>query len=189
MGLGVGANPVRPYNFSMPRQSPAPNNPARLFLALWPESGVRQALLAHQHAWHWPDACALVRPQNLHLTLHFIGAVPRERLEEITGRLAVPLAPFELALGRPALWPDGVSVLEPLAVPDALLQLREGLGLALQQLALPVESRPFRPHVTLARRAGGAKAPASVPPLHWPVKDYALIESSAGLYQVLRRYA
>lgn len=173
----------------MPKHPPVPQAQARLFLALWPEPGLRQALLAHQRDWQWPLKCTWVRPENLHLTLHFIGAVPREKLGEITARLAVPLAPFALELGRPALWQAGVAVLEPLAVPSGLLQLRERLGLALQQLGLPVESRPFRPHVTLARHAGGARPPTSAPLLHWPVVDYALVESAAGQYQVLQRYA
>lgn len=173
----------------MPKHPPVPHAQARLFLALWPEPGLRDALLAHQRQWQWPAKCVPVRADNLHLTLHFIGAVAREQVPDITGQLAVPLAPFELALGRPALWQPGVAVLEPLAVPSGLLQLRQALGLALQQLDLPVEPRPFRPHVTLARHAGGVNVPADAPQLHWPVKDYALVESAAGRYQVLQRYA
>lgn len=167
----------------------APQDQVRLFLALWPESGLRQALLAHQREWQWSNNCALVRPENLHLTLHFIGPVPRAQLAELTAKLAVPLTPFELELGRPALWQGGVAVLEPLAAPTGLLQLGERLGLALQQLGLPVESQPFHPHVTLARHARGASAPASVPLLRWPVAGYALVASAAGHYQVLQHYA
>lgn len=179
----------RPYNFSMPKRPPVPQDQTRLFLALWPEPDLRQALLAHQRQWQWPGNCPLARPENLHLTLHFIGSVPSEQVTDITAKLAVPVAPFELALGRPALWQNGVAVLEPLATPAGLLQLREALGQALQQMGLPLEPRPFQPHLTLARHASGVSVPPSAPLLHWPVEDYALVESAAGRYRVLQHYA
>ena len=61
----------------------------------------------------------------------------------------------------------------------------------LRGLALPVEARSFRPHVTIARRAGLATPPASGPGLRWKVRDYALVESrpsAQGAYTVLRTW-
>jgi 2'-5' RNA ligase len=175
----------------MPAAAPSPDDKARLFLALWPSPRLQAALLAHQRAWHWQPGAALVRPEKLHLTLHFIGAVPRHRLASLMAGLQVPVTPFALDFDQPALWHGGLAVLQSHAPPAGLLQLHEALGQALLGLALPVESRPLRPHVTLARHAAGAQPPARPPLLHWLVQDYALVESVAAPgnpYRLLQRY-
>jgi 2'-5' RNA ligase len=171
---------------------PSPDDHARLFLTLWPSPALQAALLDHQRAWRWKPGAALVRPEKLHLTLHFIGAVTRQRLAQLITELKVPFTPFELDFGQPAMWHPGLAVLEPHTSPAGLLQLYETLSQALLHLELPREIRPFRPHITLARRAGGSEPPAGQPILHWPVQGYALVESVAAPmdeYRLLQRYA
>ncbi|MDQ3058305.1 MAG: 2'-5' RNA ligase family protein [Pseudomonadota bacterium] len=149
-------------------------------------------MLDHQRAWRWKSGAALVRAEKLHLTLHFIGAVPRQRLTQLIAELKVPFTPFELDVGQPALWHPGLAVLEPHASPAGLLRLHEALSEALLRLDLPREMRPYRPHITLARRAGRSEAPAGQPALRWLVQDYALMESVAApldQYRLLQRYA
>ena len=105
--------------------------------------------------------------------------------------LAVPITPFALGWGRPELWPHGLAVLCPEVVPEALQQLHTQLGQALQQRGLRTDSRPFRPHLTLARHAQAARLPAQGPVFNWPVAGYALVESTgqAGQrYRVLQSY-
>lgn len=83
----------------------------------------------------------------------------------------------------------GIAVLEPDAVPAPLLALHGSLARVLRDLDLPVDERPFRPHVTLARRAAGATLPAAQCDIAWPVERYALMSStpdSGGAYTVLR---
>jgi 2'-5' RNA ligase len=62
---------------------------------------------------------------------------------------------LSIELCEAQLWPGGVAVMVPRAVPAALLVLHAELGAALECLSLPLELRPFRPHVTLARRGPG----------------------------------
>lgn len=164
---------------------------ARLFIALWPGPAVRASLRAARDAWQWPAHAAPVATDKLHLTLHFIGSVPAVRVPGIAVALrAVPVAPFELRLAAPALWPHGIAVLEPAHVPARLAALHAALADALRGLALPVEARRFRPHVTLARHAQGAALPgAPAQPLRWSVHGHALVESRGGSYVVLERYA
>lgn len=170
----------------------APDHTARLFLALWPAPRVRAALLAYRDAWHWNAQASLVRPEQLHLTLHFIGNVPRHRLQQLKKGLEVPFEPFELNFGHPGLWRHGTAVLQPDARPAGLLQLHGALRQALQRLELPSDTLDFRPHITLARRAAGAVPPAQDPVLRWQVHGYALVESMrepADQYRLVQRYA
>ncbi|MBK8387307.1 MAG: RNA 2',3'-cyclic phosphodiesterase [Candidatus Accumulibacter sp.] len=170
---------------------------ARLFLALWPAAGEHAQLLQYQQQWSWPRGASPVRPERLHLTLHFIGPLERRRITAVSSGLRVPFMPFTLQLSHAEVWPRGLVVLRASALPAALAQLHAELARALQALALPVEARAFRPHVTLARRAAGATLPATATPpaawpLCWPVDGYVLVESlpgAGGGYRILRRYA
>jgi 2'-5' RNA ligase len=164
---------------------------SRLFLALWPEPEVRDKLRAWRDGWQWPPSAAPVRGEQLHLTLHFLGAVARERVPQLTHGLALPFEPFELAFGHAELWPHGIALLAPDAIPTALSELHAALGGALRKLGMTPETRPFRPHVTLARRAAVATPPSQGPALRWAVRDYALMLSETGAdggYTVLQRY-
>ena len=161
---------------------------ARLFIALWPDSAVRDDLAGWRDAWSWPRSATPVRTERLHLTLHFIGEVERERVRELADALHVAFDRFGLRLGSAVLWAHGVAVLEPDAVPASLVQLRGALGTVLEQLALPVDAREFRPHVTMARRAAGAVVPLQGPVVDWEIDRFVLMESTHDGYAVVREY-
>ncbi|WP_020653973.1 RNA 2',3'-cyclic phosphodiesterase [Massilia niastensis] len=161
----------------------------RLFLALWPEPGVRHQLAAWRDAWQWPRGAAPVHSDKLHVTLHFLGNLASERLPALQGGLDVPFTPFRLELGLPVLWPRGLAVLEPHGESPELLALYARLEQAVAALGLAPEARKYRPHVTLARRAAGAGIPATGPAVRWDVAGYALVASRDGAYTVLHHYA
>jgi len=168
-----------------------PSAPLRLFLALWPDAATRAGLAAWQHCWAWPPRAAPVKPERLHLTLHFLGDVPAVRLPALLAGLELPFEAFALPFGCAELWPGGIAVLRPHHTPPALLRLHAALGDALRRLDLPVESRPLRAHVTLARRAAGATRPDHGPELDWPVATgFVLVRSLPGGagYRLLRRF-
>jgi RNA 2',3'-cyclic 3'-phosphodiesterase len=178
---------------------PATNKPAaptalptaRLFLALVPDEATRAALAAHADAWHWPADAARYASTDWHVTLHFIGPVPRQRIDELRAALAVHTAAFELRFGEPALWPHGLAVLRPMDVPARLHQLHGDLGRVLRRLGLRTDERPYRPHITLARHAAQARLPDKYPAFDWLVQGYALMESTgeAGQrYRELQHY-
>jgi RNA 2',3'-cyclic 3'-phosphodiesterase len=173
-----------------PDAESTPAADARLFLALLPGAAVQAALEAHARAWRWNEGAVCYAPVDWHVTLHFIGAVPRTRLDELRPALAAPLTPFELRFGEPVLWQHGLAVLLPMAVPPALQQLHDQLGLRLRRLGLRTDERAYRPHLTLARRAEGAVPP--VPPAWgWHVGGYVLMESAGrpeARYRVLQYY-
>jgi 2'-5' RNA ligase len=159
---------------------------SRLFIALWPDPRTRAALASRRDAWEWPPSAAVVPTDKLHATLHFLGAVPAARVDAVREGIALPMAPFDLELRRPAVWRGGIAVLEGDAPPQ-LLDLHVRLGLVLDALGLPIEQRPYRPHVTFARKARGAVPPGATA-VAWSVQDYALVVSAGGEYAVMRRY-
>jgi len=166
-------------------------NQARLFLALVPEGPVRAELNAHTQAWRWNDGVLRYAPPDWHVTLHFIGPVPRSRVDALRAGLSQPFTPFELRFGEPVLWPHGLAVLLPMATPPALQVLHDRLGVQLRRLGLRTDERPYRPHLTLARRAEQAVPPPAPPAWGWLVQSYALMESTGrpeARYRVLQRF-
>ena len=163
----------------------------RLFFALWPDESTRAAIARWQQEWDWPSRAGPAKPERLHLTLHFLGDVEVTHLPGLVQAMqAVPFAPFDLQLGKGEVWPNGVAVLVPTTVPHELGELHAAMSEQLRALSLPVEERPYRPHVTLARRAFGA-VPASNPPLRWRANDgFVLVRSLPGGagYQILNRF-
>lgn len=160
---------------------------ARLFLAVWPDAAAREALVDWQRRWSWPRGARMTAPDRLHLTMHFIGQVPTARIAAVADGLPVAFEPFELGFSRPALWRAGLALAMPETVPPALTALHGRLADALQALALPVERRPYKPHLTLARDAEGAVPPAEPLACCWTAEAYALVQSAGG-YRTLRRY-
>lgn len=125
------------------------------------------------------------------MTLHFIGPVDTRQVPDITASVDVTFQPFELALDQPTLWPHGLAVVCASQVPKQLWSLFDRLGQALRELGLLVETRPYRPHLTLARHAEGAIAPATSAPVVWQVSRYVLVVSTGDRgqrYQVIRQF-
>jgi 2'-5' RNA ligase len=165
----------------MPVVPAPPAAPVRLFLGLWPHTEVHAALLAHAAAWHWPAAARRTRPERLHITLHFLGDVEPQRVPQLRTGLQVAWEGGELVLDRPAVWPGGIAVLEATRIDKAVMDLHARLARSLRTLDLPVEGRPWRPHVTLARRAFGAHPPLQAPAVTWRMAPaYALVRSLPG---------
>jgi 2'-5' RNA ligase len=176
----------------MDRGKPLITRTQRLFLALWPDAGVQGQLVAHARQWTWPAGCVQSAPADWHITLHFIGNVDADRVAAIMASADVPFQPFELVLDQPRLWPHGLAVLGTTEVPMPLRALYDRLGHALRGLDLAVETRPYQPHVTFARRAGAAIPPAAPAPVVWWARSFVLVVSTgdrAQPYRVFRQYA
>ena len=95
------------------------------------------------------------RPEQLHLTLRFIGEVDGGLFADIREELAgISAEPFSLQL-------DGLGVFPPRGRPrviwaglrrsKALLRLRNQIESALARVGIARETRKFSPHITLAR--------------------------------------
>lgn len=152
--------------------------PLRLFLALWPGTQDLAELEAQAAAWTWPAGARRTRPERLHITLHFLGNVAQDRLPALREQLDVRWEGCELVLDRAQVWPGGIAVLEAQRVPAELASLHARVARRLRELDLPVEERRYRPHVTFARKAFGARPPAELAPVRWRlVPAFELVRS------------
>jgi 2'-5' RNA ligase len=164
----------------------------RLFIALWPTDEVRASIAQWQSRWTWPDHAAVVPPEKLHLTLHFLGNVTAACVRDLQYVLkSVPTPPFGLRLTRQETWQHSIVALRPENSPTQLRALHARIGLALAGIGLPVDERPYRPHVTLARRAANATPPVQTPDVPWQANSGFVLAQSLGGgrgYEVLERF-
>jgi RNA 2',3'-cyclic 3'-phosphodiesterase len=145
-------------------------------------------LAYERERWVWSANARPTPTDKLHLTLRFIGAVASGRVAEVVERLGVAFAPFEVALTRHVLWRDGIATLEPDAGNEALTALHDALATSLTALRLPVETRRFRPHVTMARDALGSTGPSATTVV-LRADAFALVESRPdGSHVQIARY-
>ncbi|WP_179403062.1 RNA 2',3'-cyclic phosphodiesterase [Burkholderia guangdongensis] len=126
-------------------------NQLRAFVALMPDDASRDAL----HALPVAHGARRTQVAQLHVTLAFLGAVDRDKCDLLAARLAglaVALPPQRVE--RLAWWPSmprARLIVAELAAEPALAALNDALTQTLVDIGLPVDRRPFRPHVTLAR--------------------------------------
>jgi 2'-5' RNA ligase len=129
----------------------------RLFVALEIPSEVRENLAAlvetlraisKEPRW--------IRPENLHVTLKFLGEVPEMKLDAVRAALAETRSeqPVKLEFRGLGFFPNekhprvfwaGIE-----ASPN-LVKLAGDIDAAMEKLGVQREQRPFSPHLTLAR--------------------------------------
>ena len=164
----------------------------RLFTALWPDDALRAALLAQRERWTLPKGAQQVRGERLHLTLHFIGDLPHERLPVLREAFGdVRVEPIAFVLDTNEVWRNGVASLRASELPAALQRCFDHVGTALDAAGIELERRAWKPHVTLARRATGALPPAEPFAIEWRADGFVLVESVPGGrgYVVQGRYS
>ncbi|GBE48788.1 2'-5'-RNA ligase [bacterium BMS3Bbin12] len=168
----------------------------RLFFALWPEPALRRRLFCETRRLVRRSGGRPVAEADLHVTVVFLGAVDAARRAccEAAAATLRP-APFTLTLDTVGYWPRARALwLGATQVPEPLPALARSLNEALAVCGFTPEPRPFRPHVTLARKVAqwkGAPAPAPAP-IPWPAETLCLVESvtdpAGARYRVLRRW-
>ena len=168
----------------------------RLFVALELPEMVRGALVQWRvEQVGAPPGLRLASPESLHMTLCFLGSVPATAVDAIAGacRSVAGFARLALGLGE-AVWLPSARRTRVLAVDldDAGSGSAGGLGQLQAALAAALvaggwyerETRPFRPHVTVARVRSGARVHGVELPRPVPVQfvgsDVALMRSWLG---------
>ena len=152
----------------------------RIFFALWPDDEVRIQIAANLDRIDIDrDKCRPVTNSNLHLTLHFVGNASIAEMKCLDRQArGFDAEPFDLALDcsgyfkKPkVLWIGCQSA------PEALYELHGRLGERISQCAYTPETRPYSPHMTVARNIIGAPGSSPFEPVPWRVNRYVLVES------------
>ncbi|UZP66691.1 RNA 2',3'-cyclic phosphodiesterase [Desulfovibrio mangrovi] len=135
-----------------------PRTTLRLFVAIELPEVVKTSLKTLQEE---PPRARWATPDNLHLTLRFIGEVTLDQAEGIRRQLrSVRFKPFPLRMHK-----VGYFFRKPQAVlwagmeaSDPLQNLKNDIDDALRQAALTVTTEYFVPHITLGRMKHAEKA-------------------------------
>lgn len=154
----------------------------RLFFALWPEpfalDASRERLRAHAAG---VDG-RLQRADQLHVTLEFLGNVPESRLAavlEVGAAASGSLAPFDVVLDRIEYWRrPQVLCMAASSIPQPLQALVQSLRSELVARGFQAEQRPFKAHLTLARKVRHPPPTVALEPLVWPAREFSLVEST-----------
>ena len=138
----------------------------RAFLAVPLPAAVRDACAALQSRWYTAGVRARwTPPENLHITLHFLGEIAHGATAQLAPMLApavVRVATAHIAIRGTGAFPDGpqprvlwAAIEDPAG---CLASLHEAAAHVLAQQNFRVEARPYTPHITLARLVPGAGA-------------------------------
>lgn len=169
----------------------------RVFFALWPDAAAADALSGWALRAHAAFGGRVMRPDTLHLTLAFLGTVPHERVAELADLLnGAPLIGGTLRLDRYGRFRGPRIVWAgPSASPPWLDALHGWLWRALARRGFDRPDEPFRPHVSLLRRAepGDPDALPVPDPLDWTPRRCVLVASAprpeGSFYEILAERA
>jgi len=131
----------------------------RLFLAIDIPSEIREELTKIQnHFKSLSLSASWVRPDNIHLTLKFLGNTEPEKIPQIVETMNTcvgSIAPFSLSLtevgGFPNLNQPRVLWVGLADSQGFLVSAQKNIDQNLSRLGYDADNKPFFPHLTLAR--------------------------------------
>lgn len=130
----------------------------RTFIALELSEPVKKSLVrVQQQIGSKTGGIKWVRPENMHLTLKFLGATAEDKIgavAEVLARAAAGVTGIEMVVSGFGAFPNRSNpkvVWAGLETGDVLFKLHKEIDLSLEPLGFQREKRPFSPHLTLGR--------------------------------------
>ncbi len=166
----------------------------RLFFALWPSQQVRRSIVNASIPLSSQLEGRVIRPQNLHITLHFIGQVAEDIKRCMhTAAQSVSVDSFTVKLDRFGYFKRAkILWIGPRQLPDELVRLHQDLGKALSPCGYKSETRQYNPHVSLMRKCARPKVVQHQLTIPWSADEFVLVESiqteSGVEYRVIEHY-
>ena len=131
------------------------------------------------------------KPENLHITIKFLGDTEPEResrLIETLSEIAALTPPFRLQLDKPELLGKRVISIAVRSDSPTVFSLEMAIDTACERLGFEREGRRFHPHLTLARirqpenarELGQRFLQTQIEPLGFEVREIVLYESELG---------
>jgi 2'-5' RNA ligase len=178
-----------------PADTPSSTAPIpRLFFALWPPIELSQELYRLAGNVIRDGSGRRVVPENIHLTLAFLGSVDAS-FGECAERAASAICSesFTLTLEQIGYWPkSGILWVGPNQTPQSLLHLVQSLNTGLAGCGYEVEKRPYAAHLTLARKAHPCERSHSIERHPWEISQFHLVQShthaDGACYEILRSW-
>jgi 2'-5' RNA ligase len=157
-----------------------------LFVAIRPAAAALEHLERAVDPLRAEPGLRWAAPESVHVTVAFLGRVPDERLPELETRLARAAARHRvltLAVAGAGHFGTRVLFAKVDGDVDALRRLAASVVAAARRANVPVDERPYRPHLTLARSRGQSSLRPLAEELDsysgpaWTVDEVLLMES------------
>jgi 2'-5' RNA ligase len=150
---------------------------SRLFYALWPDDQTRQKL-ARLNKSIETKGFRPVHPQNVHVTLVFLGNVDVASELLIKRSVAdISAKPFVLTFDQLSYWSrPKILCLTCSQLDDEVEMLVDALNREVASCGLQTDTRPYQPHITLARHAKYLPD-IKLEPIVWAAESFCLVES------------
>jgi 2'-5' RNA ligase len=178
---------------------------ARTFFAIPLEESIREEvseIIKFLQQQKWGDQIKWSVPENLHVTLRFLGDIPEEKIEPLCERVTATLqeiTSFALPVGEIMLFPStshGHAIVVSHPLTDDLAKLVHALELVITEFGFDAEKRTYRPHLTLGRLHGHHAPDLSAIPQKLPaqlnVREVIFYRSELGEhksnYTILRKF-
>ena len=127
----------------------------KLFFALWPGDKQRQKLTQIQNDLKLAEFSRCTTPENLHITLYFLGEVQSDRIPELIGFVEeTQFEPFQFDLNLVGVWPRNRIVwCGTVAESDGIQTLVNTIQQSSPVQSMHFRKKKFKTHITLARKA------------------------------------
>jgi 2'-5' RNA ligase len=172
----------------------------RIFVAVFPPPEIRSVLVGAAREFPVVGEVRWARPENVHLTLKFLGEVPEDDLDRVAQALepvSLRHEPFEAELSGFGAFPSARRARILWAGigegSEFLRELARDVDASLEPLGFEREDRAYVPHLTLGRARSRPVSfeAAETPPLGFRVRNLDLVESVLGgrpTYSTLATY-
>lgn len=161
----------------------------RVFLAVNLPKPIQQSLgkfITEARQMNNSEYIKWVKPESLHLTLHFLDEQNDQAIKKITEiclNTAKEFKPVDIRVGD---WGGFPSLDNPrilfvnLNDSEILVSLHKALGRSLQDAGFQIDKRPWKTHVTVSRNKSPRPAKLHLPQigqLKWTMKSFELMKS------------
>lgn len=166
----------------------------RLFIAAEISEEARRFaadIIGRLRSQHWGKGIGWSKPENLHITIKFLGETEPEResrlIETLFG-LAASTPPFRLHLEKPELLGKRVISIAVQSDSNTVFTLEMAIDTECERLGFEREGRRFHPHLTLGRirQPNGTREltktflQTQIEPLSFDIREIVLYESELG---------
>ncbi|MCP5245585.1 MAG: RNA 2',3'-cyclic phosphodiesterase [Burkholderiales bacterium] len=152
---------------------------ARLFFALQSSKKIQKTLGQVVEKLIQHDGGRLIKPENIHLTLLFLGKTDIDKITALKTAVGnITAKTFNLTIGKTRFWKRNQIIYAHADIyPPELFTLVDAIKNAVQNAGFEFDSRAFKPHITLARKVTCHTPVDFQQPIQWHVKEWLLMQS------------